>query len=245
LKFNYDLIPVGYYDNVYHRLRGIQSKWHHHKFERFRQSIDYVDKHLDLACGGGTFIGNYFNDNSFRVGIDVAPAQLAYARTKYGKDYCHFLCCDGVSLPFANESFDLVTSIELIEHLSSQHATQTIKEAYRVLKPNGKLIVTTPNYRSAMPILEWILNTFGEISYKNQHINRYNKSRLSNDLAEVGFEMVSVESYLLLSPFLALFGWNVPDYFKRIEPDSISKTIGLLLLGKAVKQPKDLNSNQL
>jgi ubiquinone/menaquinone biosynthesis C-methylase UbiE len=243
LNFNYDSIPVGYYDNVYHRLKGIQSKWHHHKFEHFRQSIDCAEKHLDLACGGGTFIGNYFNDNSFRVGIDIAPAQLAYARTRYGKSCFHFICCDGVSLPFADETFDIVTSIELIEHLSSKHATQTIKEAYRVLKPNGKLILTTPNYRSAIPIIEWMLNTFGDISYKNQHINRYNKTRLFKDLGQVGFEMVSVEPYLLLSPFFALFGWHVPDYFRRIEPGFVSKTIGLLLLGKGVKTSKSLNPN--
>ena len=30
--FDYDTIPVGYYDNVYRRRRGIQSKWHHMKF---------------------------------------------------------------------------------------------------------------------------------------------------------------------------------------------------------------------
>jgi hypothetical protein len=83
-----------------------------------------------------------------------------------------------------------------------------------------------------------MLNTFGDVSYKNQHISQYNKTSLFKYLGEVGFEMVSVEPYLLLSPFFALFGWDVPDYIRRIEPSFVSNRFGLLLLGEESKHLK-------
>ena len=37
--FDYDALPAGYYDQVFHRRRGVQSKWHHLKFAQLRREI--------------------------------------------------------------------------------------------------------------------------------------------------------------------------------------------------------------
>lgn len=46
----YDAIPTGYYDAVFHRRRGVQSKWHHLKFERLRRAVAGCTDHLDIGC---------------------------------------------------------------------------------------------------------------------------------------------------------------------------------------------------
>ena len=55
--YDYDAIDVGYYDAVFHRNQGMQSKWHQLKFDRIRRELGQPQKHLDIACGPGTFIG--------------------------------------------------------------------------------------------------------------------------------------------------------------------------------------------
>ncbi|MCX6290361.1 MAG: methyltransferase domain-containing protein [Bacteroidetes bacterium] len=51
-------------------------------------------------------------------------------------------------LPFADQSFDVVTAFQFIEHI--EHRKEFIKEALRVLKPGGSLLVTTPNVKKSL-----------------------------------------------------------------------------------------------
>jgi SAM-dependent methyltransferase len=54
-----------------------------------------------------------------------------------------FLCGDATDLPFAGESFDAVTMFDLLEHVVDDG--QAVREAFRVLRPGGFLLVSTPN----------------------------------------------------------------------------------------------------
>jgi len=83
-KFNYEQIPPGYYDNIYNKRSGIQSAWHHCKFNYVKNFINKKKNilHLDFACGPGTFSklikGKYY-------GIDISMQQINYARRKNNK----------------------------------------------------------------------------------------------------------------------------------------------------------------
>ena len=67
--------------------------------------------------------------------IDVDP-QPAYPRVRYMR-------ADGLRLPFKSAVFDVVFAIEVIEHVPDER--RLINEAVRVLRPRGRLILTTPN----------------------------------------------------------------------------------------------------
>ena len=82
--FDYNTISEGYYDEVFKRKKGIQSAWHHIKFDFVEKKIKNSNKHLDIGCGAGTFLGNYLR-NIKRVGVDIAKKQIDYA-IKYNKD---------------------------------------------------------------------------------------------------------------------------------------------------------------
>jgi SAM-dependent methyltransferase len=57
-----------------------------------------------------------------------------------------FLCGDAAALPFPAESFDAVTMFDLLEHVPDDHTA--VREAFRVLRPGGVLLISSPN-------LEW------------------------------------------------------------------------------------------
>lgn len=68
-------------------------------------------------------------------------------------------------LPFGDNSFDLITCTDVIEHL--EHYRQTLREMHRVLKPAGKLVVTTPNILNLKSRIRFLIfgfyNLFGPL----------------------------------------------------------------------------------
>ena len=232
--FDYESIPVGYYDEVFHRERGVQSKWHHLKFARIRERMRQPQQHLDVGCGPGTFIGT-LSGHGTSVGADISEVQLDYAEQHYASPDRRFVAITPGALPFDDASFDCVTLVELIEHLTPDDAMTTLREAHRVLCPGGQLLVSTPNYRSLWPVIEGLLNRLGNVDYSDQHINKFNRKRLAGLLQDCGFREVGVEAYQLAAPFAAALGWRVADTVARLEPEWLTSRAGLLLLAEGEK----------
>ena len=234
-KFAYDSIEWGYYDRVFRRCAGIQSKWHHLKFARIRSEMSNYDTHLDIGCGPGTFIGT-LKSSALSVGVDIAENQIAYAQSRYGSPNHQFKCFDSIPLPFEAGTFQVVTMIELIEHLSMKDNFALMREAFRVLQPNGLILVSTPNYASLWPLVEGLVNRFGEISYEHQHITRFNRSSLDAFLQQAGSCHTRVDAYQFIAPFLACLNWRLADVVHRLEPKYLVSRCGLLLLGRGRKR---------
>lgn len=77
------------------------------------------------------------------VGLDTNADAVAHASRKYEKDNCSFVLYNGSGLPFEPESFDVVASFQVIEHIEDDG--QFLADIKRVLKPSGQLVLTTPN----------------------------------------------------------------------------------------------------
>ena len=232
--FDYESIPVGYYDEVFRRKKGVQSKWHRLKFARIRQRMRHPTRHLDIGCGPGTFIGT-LPDESDSVGVDISKVQLRYAQQEYAAPNRRFVVIEPGTLPFAEASFDCVTLVELIEHLTPEDTLATLEAALRVLRPGGQLLVSTPNYRSLWPAIEGLLNRLGKVDYSDQHINRFNRSKLFSLMQECGLQQIRVEAYQFAAPFAAALGWRLADTVARLEPDWLTSRAGLLLLAEGQK----------
>ncbi len=232
--FDYDALPAGYYDQVFHRRRGVQSKWHHLKFAQLRRGMAGLRDHLDIGCGPGTFIAT-LPEGHRSVGIDIAAPQIAHAETRYATARREFRVVEPGPLPFADESFDVVTLVELIEHLPDEQNRRLLAEARRVLRPGGRLLASTPNYASLWPALELLVDRLGRVPYRDQHITHYTRGRLSALLEAAGFADVRVCGYMLAAPFAAALGWRIADLIARLEPAALTDRFGLLLLASGSK----------
>lgn len=233
--FDYDSIAPGYYDDVFRRSQGAQSKWHHHKFEFVRSRLGDCKDHLDIGCGPGTFIG-MLDEDKRSTGVDVSIPQVLYAQKTYGSTARQFRqILPGQPLPFDDKTFDAVTLIEVIEHIDRQQGLAVLKEARRLLRPGGRVIVTTPNYASAWPAVEAILNKVSRVSYEDQHIAKYSGRLLDVLFKESGFTQVSVGSFQWSGPFWAMLGWALSDRINTWEHRLFGRHGGLLLIGEAKK----------
>ncbi len=235
LTYDYDAIGPGYYDEVFRRNAGIQSKWHHLKFAHVRRQLPAGCRRLlDIGCGPGTFIGTLPAAMDC-TGTDLANPQIDYANSEYGTPAHRFVCVKEGALPFGDASFDAVTLIELIEHLPRAVIEPLLRDAMRVLKPGGKLVLTTPNYASLWPLLEKIVNAKAPVTYEDQHISSFTPGRLRALLRGLGFDQVRAATFQGVAPFSAALGWKLADRLQIIENPLLRPGLGFLLLGTAFK----------
>ncbi len=234
IAYDYDSIPVGYYDALFQRGWGTRSKWHHLKFARFYREMTGARRHLDIGCGPGTFIGS-LDAARHSIGIDIAEPQIAYAKERYGGLGCDFQRVDSGPLPFGDSSFDTVTIIELIEHLPPDESIALIRESLRVLEPDGTLLISTPNYGSCWPVVEVMIARFGGLSYAEQHITHFDRASLGRFLEGAGGTEVVVRAHMGLAPFVAAIGWRLADFVSSLEADWLVNLYGLLLFAKVRK----------
>ncbi|MBD2166717.1 methyltransferase domain-containing protein [Calothrix membranacea FACHB-236] len=101
---------------------------------------------LDVGCGiGGSSLYLAEKFHAKATGITLSPVQANRATERAQKlnlsDRSQFLVADAQAMPFADNSFDLVWSLESGEHMPNK--IKFMQECYRVLKPGGKLIMVT------------------------------------------------------------------------------------------------------
>ncbi|MCY4401312.1 MAG: class I SAM-dependent methyltransferase [Candidatus Poribacteria bacterium] len=111
-------------------------------------------KILDLGCGNG-ISARQFNQAGYDVvGTDISPLFLAEARN-WENPKLRYQVCDVVELPYENDSFDVICSNELIEHLPDVESALT--EMVRVVRQDGRIVLSGPNLCSPItPFLDWI-----------------------------------------------------------------------------------------
>ena len=219
---------------MFRRRRGIQSKWHHLKFQRVVELISGHQRVLDVGCGPGTLLG-LLGDDGESVGVDITHQQIEYAREVYASPARSFYACALEELPGDLEPFDAVTAVELIEHLPQELAESTLREAIGRLRPGGRLVLTTPNFRSAWPVVERLVDRFGDVEYYVQHINKFTRARFHALLEQLGLRDIEVNAYLAIAPFSALIGWRLADVVAGLEAGFIEDHLGLLMIATGTK----------
>jgi 2-polyprenyl-3-methyl-5-hydroxy-6-metoxy-1,4-benzoquinol methylase len=228
-RFNYDGIPKGYYDNVLRQGNPIRRLWHVSKFERV---LDYLPERpnqsiLDIGCFAGTFLSLVPEHRFVRqVGVDILPDQIAYANASYGTPFREFKHIASIrDLSSVNEKFDCITLIEVIEHLQVEEIRTLLDGIVDHLKPGGKLVLTTPNYASAWPLIEVVLNKVSDVSYEEQHITKFTYFNMERKLAEIYpdlflyFNTVDFKTTThFVTPFLAGLSYDVARGLSRVVP---------------------------
>lgn len=164
---------------------------------------------LDIACGTGYGVGLLRSAARFVVGVDIDAEAAREAKSECGEN-AEVLLGNGLGLPFEAEVFDVITSFETLEHLHERRAF--LGELHRVLKQDGKLILSTPNANYSQPVNGVPANPF--------HIHEYEPEELRSELeayfdlrAFVGQEL---DESITVSPFF--------EGQKRMPKDLVTQT---------------------
>jgi ubiquinone/menaquinone biosynthesis C-methylase UbiE len=124
----------------------ISPWWGEHVF-RYNEVIKRVtgsEKILDIACGNG--YGTYVLAKATSedvIGGDIEIGAIKLCKDEFALQNLKYEVLDATTLPFEDETFDIVVSFETIEHTTQ--FSKMLSEFNRVLKPNGTLFVSTPN----------------------------------------------------------------------------------------------------
>lgn len=178
-------------------------------------------RHLDIGAGRGQLI------SLLKQRIDVESQACDFHVENFGIAGIPLakVNIDKAPLPYPDASFDVVTCSEVVEHV--ENPRRLIREAWRVLKPGGVLVMTTPNVLNAVSRVRYLVsgfaNLFGPLPAKNDklystggHITPIPYFYLAHALLDADFgeieldidrtQKTSVVLAILFFPLIAL-GW--------------------------------------
>lgn len=116
-----------------------EGVWEETKF--LFDDLELGEKVLDLGCGNGRYFPLFREKSTDYFGTDNSEALIKIAKDKYPEG--EFQVADALNLPFPDNYFDKIYSIAVLHHVPSEELRlDFLKEAKRVLKPGGSLILT-------------------------------------------------------------------------------------------------------
>jgi len=146
---------------------------------------------LDAGCGTGAAMTTYLCDYGRVSGFDLSELALGFAKRRGARELARASVEDA---PFASESFDLVTSFEVLYERGVASDTCALREFFRVLRRGGRLLLRLPAY-------DWLRGRHDEAVFTAR---RYTVRQVKDLLQKSGFiiEHLSYVNMFLFPPAL-------------------------------------------
>ncbi|MBI3650454.1 MAG: class I SAM-dependent methyltransferase [Acidobacteria bacterium] len=154
---------------------------------------------LDVGCGTGINY-NVLSKYGETVSCDFSKDALTFAKSR---GINNLVCSRVETLPFQSSSFDVITALDVLEHIDDDLAG--LQELLRVTKPEGLLVITVPAYGFL----------WSEHDEALQHRRRYAASELRNKLTISGFEVERISYYITFLFFPIFIMRLLQSVFKK------------------------------
>ncbi|MBI3426023.1 MAG: class I SAM-dependent methyltransferase [Acidobacteria bacterium] len=148
----------------------------------------YPGQILDIGCGTGATMDHLQRFGTVQ-GIDLFDLPLRFSRQR---GHQRVLCASATELPFATSSFDLVTALDVIEHLDDD--VGGLREIRRVLKPGAPAVIFVPAFQAL----------WGPNDVQSGHKRRYRLPQLQTAVAAAGLKIEKI-SYANLAMFAPIW----------------------------------------
>lgn len=134
---------------------------------------------LDIACGSG-YGTNYLAAQGAReiIGADIDEDSIKNNQVKYPERNIKFQVADALNLSFESNKFDVIVSLETIEHFTADQQIKLLQEFRRVLKEDGLLIISTPNTLASRTKNPWHLQELTKEEFRTLLKNNFQASRI-------------------------------------------------------------------
>jgi dolichol-phosphate mannosyltransferase len=191
LKAFYDTIPGDVYERASTSWFLPRRLWHAHKNREVVERVKGAQI-LEVGCGSGTIVKRLLRHEKQVIGVDLGKGFLRFCQSSYKA--AAFCGADAQHLPFSDNCFDAVVCSEVIEHLNTPE--ESLKEFARVLRPNGELVITTPNTSVRWALLEAVWTRLRQRALETSH-KCFTQQRLRFLLDQAGFKVSFSASFML------------------------------------------------
>jgi 2-polyprenyl-3-methyl-5-hydroxy-6-metoxy-1,4-benzoquinol methylase len=179
---------------------------------------------VDVGCGAGLLWTILRGRFARYVGIDAVryedfPRDAEFMRVDL----------DGGATPLPDGCADVAASVETIEHLENPRAL--VRELVRLARPQGLVVVTTPNQLSLLSLLTLVIkHRFA--AFQDVHYPAHLTALLEADLLRIAAECGLTEARIAysLQGRIVLTPWHYPEYLSKLYPRALSDN--LLLIGR-------------
>lgn len=207
-----------------------------------KYNLNHNGSMLDVGCGEGRHIFGVMQEYPMMkcVGLDMDDDSLKKAEEGYSyfesisEVGAEFIKGSAYSLPFPDNTFDLIVCSEVLEHLHEYN--DAVIEINRVLKPGGKFFASVPAFWPEK--ICWYLSK----EYQNQpggHLRIFDQKKLIHEIESRGFIFLSSEKFHSIhSPYW----WLRCFFWKSQEKNLLVKVYKKILERHILKKPRIIDN---
>jgi len=216
---------------VTHRRSGFGGYEYYAYMLHVKSVVDKLNPNslLDIGCGDGVFINMMKNHVNRVKGVDLSEGAIFFAKAFYYADVLNtkevldntlvvgthefqdkeiFECIDAANL---TETFDVVTAIEVLEHIPEEYIREFFCTLYNRVKDDGSVIITIPTFRSPL---------------SDKHYRHYDISTFKHELQKSGVELNVVDyTYIVKQSIFIRFLNSVFHKYWYVDVRFISKIV--------------------
>ena len=179
----------------------ICQKYHYKRYFIFKSLLKNEGKNLlDIGCGPPSSSmkdGAFLNYLGYGQGMDIEPRNINFKFTLGNIE----------KIPFNDNTFDVVTASEVIEHI--EHPMQALKEVHRILKPQGVFVMSTPNGNVLFKAMWGLWQVIFGSMWKDTHLSEFDR--------KTWIKLINKSKLFKLEQINSILNMNLTFKMRRLE----------------------------